>query len=112
MSEKADDVQKADQAAWRTWHKKPMIVVGLLWFAAVLCGSGIWAGAGISCSSDEAKASFERKDASCRKFNRKYPTVSMLMLHRPAKNAMRGFVIPGILVNGAADLGLESRETS
>ena len=109
MSEKADDVQKADQAAWRTWHKKPMIVVGLLWFAAVLCGSGIWAGAGISCSSDEAKASFERKDASCRKFNRKYPTVSMLMLHRPAKNAMRGFVIPGILVNGAADLGLAAK---
>ena len=109
MSEKADDVQKADQAVWRTWHKKPMIVVGLLWFAAVLCGSGIWAGAGISCSSDEAKASFERKDASCRKFNRKYPTVSMLMLHRPAKNAMRGFVIPGILVNGAADLGLAAK---
>ena len=44
MSEKADDVQKADQAVWRTRHKKPMIVVGLLWFAAVLCGSGIWAG--------------------------------------------------------------------
>ena len=109
MSEKADDVQKADQAAWRTWYKKPMIVVGLLWFAAVLCGSGIWAGAGISCSSDEAKASFERKDASCRKFNRKYPTVSMLMLHRPAKNAMRGLVIPGILVNGAADLGLAAK---
>jgi hypothetical protein len=109
MSEKADDVRKADQTAWRTWHKKPMIVVGLLWFAAVLCGSGIWAGAGISCSSDEAKASFERKDASCRKFNRKYPTVSMLMLHRPAKNAMRGFVIPGILVNGAADLGLAAK---
>ena len=77
-------VQKADQAAWRTWYKKPMIVVGLLWFAAVLCGSGIWAGAGISCSSDEAKASYERKDASCRKLTRKYPTVSMLMLHRPA----------------------------
>lgn len=109
MPEKADDVRKADQTAWRTWHKKPMIVVGLLWFAAVLCGSGIWAGAGISCSSDEAKASFERKDASCRKFNRKYPTVSMLMLHRPAKNAMRGFVIPGILVNGAADLGLAAK---
>ena len=109
MSEKADDVQKADQAAWRTWYKKPMIVVGLLWFAAVLCGSGIWAGAGISCSSDKAKAAFERKDASCRKFNRKYPTVSMLMLHRPAKNAMRGFVIPGILVNGAADLGLAAK---
>ena len=109
MSEKADDVQKADQAAWRTWYKKPMIVVGLLWFAAVLCGSGIWAGAGISCSSDKAKAAFERKDASCRKFNRKYPTVSMLMLHRPAKNAMRGLVIPGILVNGAADLGLAAK---
>ena len=109
MSEKADDVQKPDQAAWRTWYKKPMIVVGLLWFAAVLCGSGIWAGAGISCSSDKAKAAFERKDASCRKFNRKYPTVSMLMLHRPAKNAMRGFVIPGILVNGAADLGLAAK---
>ena len=25
MSEKADDVQKADQAAWWTWHKKPML---------------------------------------------------------------------------------------
>ena len=83
-----------------------MIVVALLWLGAVLCGTGIGAGAGISCSSEEAKASFERKDHSCRKFDRNYPTVSMLMLHRPSKLAMRGLVIPGILVNGAADLGL------
>ena len=41
MSEKADDVQKRDQAVWRTWHKKPMDCRPQFpWFAAVLGASG------------------------------------------------------------------------
>lgn len=75
-----------------------MIVAAVLWLAVCLCGSGLIGGAEISCDGK-----YKRE---CESFNKDFPTISMLMHDRKARAVMRGCLFPGVLLNGASDVGL------